>query len=161
VARAQTGFSGAPNIVVISPRLVTSGQPTAASLERLAEQGFGAVINLAPPTASDAVRDEAQIVRRQGLAFVSIPIRFDRPTERDFSTFAAALDGLADRKVLVHCQINLRASSMVYLYRVIRGHEDAQRAFDAVSQVWMPEGPWRQLIRQLLRQHKVAFDPFS
>ena len=32
----------APNIVEVSPRLVTSGQPTAASLAKLKAQGFGA-----------------------------------------------------------------------------------------------------------------------
>ena len=49
----------APNIVTISPRLVTSGQPNAASLSRLYEQGFDAVIYLAPPTVADAVAGEA------------------------------------------------------------------------------------------------------
>jgi hypothetical protein len=29
------------------------------------------------------------------------------------------MNGLGDRKVLVHCQVNRRASSMTFLYRVI------------------------------------------
>lgn len=39
----------APNVISISPRLVTSGQPTADALSRLAAKGFGAVIYLASP----------------------------------------------------------------------------------------------------------------
>lgn len=78
---------------------------------------------LAPPTVSDAVRDEAQIVARPALVFVNIPMAFDNPTEQDFEAFAGVLRGLAGRKVLVHCQINLRASTMVFLYRSIVGRE--------------------------------------
>jgi protein tyrosine phosphatase (PTP) superfamily phosphohydrolase (DUF442 family) len=92
-----------PNLVEISPRLVTSGQPSAEALATLAAQGFEAVVYLAPPTVPDAVRDEALIVGRQGLVFVNLPIRFDKPTERDFETLTALLRALGDRKVRVHC----------------------------------------------------------
>lgn len=142
----------------ISPRLVTSGQPSAATLGRLKEQGFGAVIYLAPPTVHDAVREEHLIVGRQGLVFINIPIQFDRPTDDDFETFAAALKGLGDRKVLVHCQVNLRASSMVFLYRAIVLKEDPKAAYHAVEKVWVPEGPWRRLIEDELHKHHIDFD---
>jgi protein tyrosine phosphatase (PTP) superfamily phosphohydrolase (DUF442 family) len=150
----------APNVVEISPMLVTSGQPSAEALARLGEQGFGAVISLSPPAAYDAVRDEPSIVTRQGLAFINIPIDFDRPTERDFDEFAKVLSGFAGRKVLVHCQVNMRASTMVFLYRTIVAKEDPQRAYEAVIEVWVPEGPWKRLIRDELRQHKIDFEPY-
>jgi hypothetical protein len=67
----------------------------------LLRRGSEAVIYLAPPTVSDAVRDEALIVARQGLMFVNIPIKFDNPTEKDFETFTSVLSALATRKVLV------------------------------------------------------------
>ena len=41
-ALASAPVLDAPNVVAISPRLVTSGQPTAAALSHLAELGFGA-----------------------------------------------------------------------------------------------------------------------
>jgi hypothetical protein len=68
-AWAQQQSTGAPNRVDITPRLVTSGQPSAEALGSPAAQGFEAVIYLAPPTVSDAVRDEAIIVGKQGLVF--------------------------------------------------------------------------------------------
>jgi len=91
-AQPKPASLDAPNVVAISPRLVTSGQPTAASLATLAAQGFGAVIYLAPPTVPDAVRDEKAIVEGQGLAFVNIPINFGKPVEADFDAFRAALE---------------------------------------------------------------------
>jgi protein tyrosine phosphatase (PTP) superfamily phosphohydrolase (DUF442 family) len=160
ISFAQAPRLAAPNLVEISPRLVTSGQPSADALARLKAFGFEAVIYLAPPTVHDAVRDEELIVTRQGLTFVNIPVQFDRPTEADFETFAGVLRGFGDRKVLVHCQINLRASTMVFLYRAIVLKEDPQRAYESVTGVWVPDGAWRQLIRDQLRKHKVAFDPF-
>lgn len=150
----------APNVVEISPLLVTSGQPSAAGLAGLAAQGFGAVIYLAPPTVMDAVKDEALIVARQGLVFVNIPIAFENPTAKDFDAFAGVLHGLAGRKVLVHCQINMRASSMVFLYRTIVAKEDPRVAYDSVIKVWVPEGPWKRLIQDELRAHKIDFEPF-
>lgn len=160
LAAAQAPKLDAPNVVPISPRLVTSGQPTAAALAHLASQGFGAVIYLAPPTVPDAVRDEAAIVERQGLSYINIPIKFNNPTEADFESFVAALAQVGNRKVLVHCQVNMRASSMVFLHRVIVGNESPEAAYEAVSKVWSPEGPWKTLIVSELRKHRIAFEPY-
>jgi protein tyrosine phosphatase (PTP) superfamily phosphohydrolase (DUF442 family) len=157
-AAAQAPRLAAPNVVEISPRLVTSGQPSAEALASLKALGFEADIYLAPPTVSDAVRDEPLIVTRQGLTFVNIPIHFDNPTEADFETFSGVLTGLGQRKVLVHCQVNMRASSMVFLYRAIVLKEDPRVAYQAVSGVWAPEGPWRRLIETELRKNKIAFE---
>lgn len=150
----------APNVVEISPQLVTSGQPPAEALAKLGAQGFEAVIYLAPPTVPDAVRDEAAIVGRQGLVFVNLPIAFDNPTGRDFDVFAGMLRALAGRKVLVHCQVNMRASTLVFLYRTIVAKEDPHKAYEAVTRVWVPEGPWKRLIRDELGKHKIDFEPY-
>jgi protein tyrosine phosphatase (PTP) superfamily phosphohydrolase (DUF442 family) len=157
---ARSDASAQPNRVEITPLLVTSGQPSAEALAGLAAQGFEAVIYLAPPTVPDAVRDEALIVGRQGLLFVNIPIKFDSPTEKDFEAFTSVLSALSARKVLVHCQINLRASSMVFLHRVISRKEDPGAAYEAVAKVWSPDGPWKTLIQTLLRKNGVSFEPY-
>jgi protein tyrosine phosphatase (PTP) superfamily phosphohydrolase (DUF442 family) len=159
-AHASDGVIQAPNVVPISAKLVTSGQPTAVALAKLAIQGFGAVIYLAPPTVSDAVPGEADIVRRQGLEFINIPIQFGNPTDADFEAFVGALNRLGDRKVLVHCQVNMRASTMTFLYRVIVGHEKPEQAYESVAKVWSPEGPWKRLVASQLRRAGIAFEPY-
>jgi len=161
-ASAQTppGPLRAPNVVEISPQLVTAGQPTVEALAELRARGFGAVIYLVPPNAHDAIRDESVIVGRQGLVFVNLPIRFDEPTARDYETFATLVRSLQDRKVLVHCQVNMRASTLVFLYRAIVLREEPGAAYDAVTRVWTPSGPWKALMQEQLRRHKIDFDPF-
>ena len=150
----------APNVVFIDSKLITSGQPTAAALSELSALGFGAVIYLAPPSVSDAIPGEADIVRKQGLEFINIPIAFNNPTEADFQSFVAAMERFGDRKVLVHCQVNMRASSMAFLYRVITRHENAEVAYESVAKVWSPEGPWKRLLLAQLRKANIAFEPY-
>ena len=158
LAPAWSAAQALPNMVEITPRLVTSGQPSAEALGRLKEQGFEAVIYLAPPTVPDAVREEPLIVARQGLTFVNIPVRFDNPTDEDFARFAAVLRALGERKVLVHCQVNMRASSMVFLYRAVHLKHEPRGAYDAVTRVWVPHGPWKRLIEGQLARNGIAFE---
>ena len=94
------------------------------------------------------------------LAYVNIPIRFDNPTEKDFQSLVEVLSRFSDRKVLVHCQVNMRASSLVFLHRVIVGKEPPEQAYEAVTRVWSPQGPWRALLVTLLRKHQIAFEPY-
>lgn len=150
----------APNVVPIDPTLVTSGQPSRSALASLGQQGFQAVIYLAPSSVTDAVADEPEILRQQGIEFVHIPIPFDRPQERHVRAVSDALQRLKGRKVLVHCQVNLRASSMVFLYRTLTAGQDASKAYESVSAVWSPQGPWRSLIRDQLHRHGIDFDPY-
>ena len=150
----------APNVVVISPRLVTAGQPTRNALSRLGSQGFSTVIYLAPPTVTDAVPGEAEIVRTQGLEFVNIPINFGNPTDADFDEFVRVMRNARDRKILVHCQVNMRASTMTFLYRVIIDNDKADLAYESVARVWSPEGPWKQLIVSELNKAGIDFVPY-
>lgn len=150
----------APNVVLISESMVTSGQPTAAALASLSSQGFDVVINLAPPTVPDAVHDEPEIVRRQGLFFVNIPITFGDPTDSDFQEFAATMSKFKGKKILVHCQVNMRASSMTFLYRVVIERQDPEKAYESVAKIWSPEGPWKRFIAAELKQAGIPFQPY-
>ncbi len=150
----------APNVVTIAPLLVTSGQPSPAALAGLGRLGFEAVIYLAPSTVPDAVANEPDLLAKQCIEFVHIPIPFSSPEESHFLAVSAALKRLQPKKVLVHCQVNMRASSIVFLHRVLIGHENPELAYEAVAQVWSPVGAWRELLRTQLRKHNVNFQPY-
>ncbi len=150
----------APNVVPIADKLATSGQPPASSLAVLSAEGFQAVIYLAPNTVQDAVPEEQDLLRQQGVEFVHIPIPFDAPSEAHLQAAFAALDRLSGKKTLVHCQVNFRASTVTFLYRVLRLHQDPALAWEAVTRVWVPQGPWRKLVTDQLTRHRIKFDPF-
>jgi len=148
----------APNVVPISENLVTAGQPTAASLAGLSKLGFKAVIYLAPPTVRDAIADESEIISRQGMAFINIPIRWEKPTEADFQSFIDAMKRFQGQKVLVHCQANMRASAMTFLYRVIVAKENPSLAYESVLKVWEPKDQWKEFMNAQLRSAKTPFE---
>jgi protein tyrosine phosphatase (PTP) superfamily phosphohydrolase (DUF442 family) len=159
VSSAARAFT-APNVVVIEPNLVTSGQPTAAALAGLKAEGFEAVIYLASSSVSDAVKDEPALLSKQGIEFVHVPIPFGAPTEAHFEAVSAALARLKSKKVLVHCQVNMRASTMVFLHRVVRRKESPSAAYEAVTRVLSPQGPWKDMAQAILRKHGVEFELF-
>jgi len=149
----------APNRVDVSPRLLTSGQPTKAFLETLKDQGYEAVVYLAPPTVGDALAEEPRIVGRQGLVYVNIPIAWEKPTAADFQSFTRVMQALGERKVYVHCQMNLRASSMVFLHRVITLKEPPEKAWEAVQRAWVPNATWKAYILATLKTNGVSYEP--
>ncbi|RVT88252.1 fused DSP-PTPase phosphatase/NAD kinase-like protein [Inhella crocodyli] len=149
----------APNVVEIGPRLVTAGQPTRQTLAGLGGLGFQAVIYLAPSTVPDAVPEEEALLRRQGIEFVHLPVPFAAPTAAHAAAVSAALRRLQDQKVLVHCQVNMRASTMVFLHRVRALQADPAEAYEAVARVWSPSGPWRALVLEELKQQGIDFVP--
>lgn len=150
----------APNVVSINERLITAGQPTRESLAELGAEGFQAVIYLAPSDVVDAIADEADVLRGQDIEFVHVPIVFGAPTTEEVDQVAQALNRLADKKVLVHCQVNMRASTVTFLYRAGYLGEDPAKAYESVTRVWVPEGAWKQLVIDVLATRGVAFDPF-
>ena len=149
----------APNTVVVSQRLTTSAQPSREFLQGLGARGFQVLVYLAPPTVPDALADEPLIVARQGLVYVNVPIAWAAPTERDFEAVSRVLDAFADRRVYMHCQANFRASSMAFLYRVIRLKERPEAAWDALRGAWEPNPTWRAFIVATLKAHGIAFEP--
>jgi len=158
-AHAQAPAATLPNMVSISDRIVTSGQPSGPALGALGAQGFGAVINLAPPAAANSVRDETGILERQSIVYINIPVELDNPTQLDFDTFVGAMAAMGTRKALVHCDTNMRSSAFVFLYRTIIQKEASGVAYEAVKKVWSPTPKWKHFMSQQLRTHGVAFDP--
>lgn len=147
------------NYVEITPRIATSAQPDAAYLATLKAEGFGAVIFIAPPTVSNAVKDEPLIVGRQGLLYANVPVDFMAPSAADFKAFSGVLAAWEDRKVLVHCQANLRASVFVFLHRVLHDKVPPESAYEAVRRVWNPNPVWREFLISTLKANGIAFDP--
>jgi protein tyrosine phosphatase (PTP) superfamily phosphohydrolase (DUF442 family) len=158
VSSAQT--SGEPlgvNYVAATERLHTAGQPNAATLATLADQGFELVVNLAPPSNQGAVPEEGKLVAEDGPTYVNIPVSWQKPTYEDFALFSAVMNGARDRKVLVHCQLNMRASAFTFLYRVIHEGTLPEEAMKALTAVWIPRDQWADFTADVLARHDIDF----
>lgn len=149
----------APNVMVATPLLVTAGQPDRASLLKLKSEGYAAVISLAPGNTADAVSDEAEILKAQGIEYVHVPIPWQAPEASHLAATAAALKRYEGQKVLVHCQMNMRASAVTFLYRAIYAKEDPAVAWTAVKKVWTPKDQWAKYVDDQLRANGITFKP--
>jgi uncharacterized protein (TIGR01244 family) len=156
-AAAQTDPPLAVNHVAVDERLHTSGQPDAAALASLASLGFELVVNLAPPSNRGAVPEEGKLVAEDGPTYVNIPVSWQQPTYEDFALFSAVMNAARDRKVLVHCQVNMRASAFTFLYRVVHEQVPPEEALEALRAVWLPRDQWADFVASVLERHGIDF----
>jgi protein tyrosine phosphatase (PTP) superfamily phosphohydrolase (DUF442 family) len=136
----------------------SSGQPSKEQLEAVKEAGYERVIFIGVSSSRSAVPDEDVTVKGLGMDYIHIPVIFDAPTTSDFYTFAAAMQRERDRKTLLHCAANFRASAFAFLYRVLYEDIPLEEAKADLDDVWQPNDVWRQLIFDVLADNGV--DPY-
>jgi len=126
------------NFHAIDAGLLTAGQVTPAHVPALPEAGVELVINLA---VADAERnaEEGFLVTSEGIAYAHIPVVWNEPTLADLALFFAVMDARGDRKTLVHCFANYRASAFTYLYRTLRLGVPEAEAREGLMAVWSDE----------------------
>jgi protein tyrosine phosphatase (PTP) superfamily phosphohydrolase (DUF442 family) len=142
------------NFIEAAPGLATSGMPSRDQFESIAAARFDMIVNLAPEDSLGAHEDEDDVVRSLGMRYAALPIDFRKPSPADYERFAAIMNARpTDARTLVHCQLNMRASSFVFLYRVIELGEPVDSAYDSVLAIWRPNAAWSGFMRGTLRRH--------
>lgn len=146
------------NYVAYSESLASSGQPTQAQLEAISRVGLERVIYLAFADHETSLSGEDRMVRDLGMQFVHIPVVWSAPTVADYELFAAVMRQSEGVNTLVHCQVNWRASSFVFLYRVIVLGVPMNDAVLALNSIWTPSDGWREFIVAVLKAHDLKPD---
>lgn len=146
------------NFVEVTGKLHTAGQPDEERLGQLSQLGYNMVINLAPPTSRGSIETEGKLVADQGIVYVNIPVDWQNPQYTDFDLFRGVLSKAGDRKVLVHCQMNMRVSVFTFLYRVIEENTDPQEAYEYVRKVWEPIDHWKTFANKILSGHGIKYE---
>lgn len=147
------------NFHAVDNGLLTAGQVKPEHVEQIKTEEIGLVINLATASEEHNGR-EAFLLAEQGISYLNIPVKWDQPTEADLALFFAVMDGRQERKTLVHCFANYRASAFTYLYRVIRQGVDEREARKDLEVVWTKDAfeqypQWRTYIDKALSNHAV------
>ena len=102
-----------------SATFASSGQPTKDQFSAIAENGFERIVYIAFTNNTNALPDADQVVKGLGMEYMHIPVTWDNPLPSDFYAFADSLRRDTDKKTLLHCQVNARATAFSFLYRVI------------------------------------------
>lgn len=118
------------------------------------------MINLAPPQSAGSVATEGTILAGQGVSYLDIPVDFRRPTTEDFKLFVDEMKQRSAQNVLAHCQVNMRASAFVFLYRVIHENAPVDEAAAKLTGVWIPDRAWKKFIDETLAAHGKKADIF-
>jgi protein tyrosine phosphatase (PTP) superfamily phosphohydrolase (DUF442 family) len=136
--------------------LWTSGQLSERDIERLPALGIEVVVNLATPASSNALPGEAEMIARQGIAYVQIPVEWDNPLPAQLEQFFSLMQAFAGRRMWVHCALNMRVSAFVYLYRrLVRGEDESSAAYP-MSEVWEPNETWQAFIDRALAREAAS-----
>lgn len=152
-AAHASGVEDLVNYREYSAALSSSGQPTEAQLETVANAGYERVVFLAFSDHHDSLANEDRIVKGLGMEYAQIPVDWDAPRVSDFYMFAGLMEREPAKKTLVHCQVNFRASTFSFLYRVLYQDVPLDVAKEDLNSVWVPNGTWRKFIFDVLEEN--------
>ena len=150
------------NFIKIDDHIATSGQPTEAQLIDARDEGYEAVINLAPIGKTDPrlpqVADEAGILAGLGMDYRYIPVEWTNPRREDFNAFSSAMEQLRDSKVLIHCAANFRVTAFFSLYAMKKLGWSREQADGLMARAWKiypdyePDEIWKGFIESVRSQ---------
>ncbi|MEL5849027.1 MAG: protein tyrosine phosphatase family protein [Candidatus Igneacidithiobacillus chanchocoensis] len=140
----------AENTCKVFDWLWTSGQLSERDIACLPTLGIEAIINLALPTSPNALPGEAEFITRQGIAYIHIPVVWERPELHQLVQFFGILKAFEGRKVWVHCAKNMRVSAFIYLYRRLCLAESEETSGYPMREVWVPNETWKIFIHSAL-----------
>lgn len=134
----------------VDDQVITAGQPREAELEAAAQEGFKRVINLAPVSSRNALKDEAGVVRSLGMTYDYIPVDWENPTDADFEAFERAMQAAGEDRTIVHCAANYRASAFYSLYALKHLGWSQARAEEFRATIWKGSDypVWEQFIKR-------------
>jgi protein tyrosine phosphatase (PTP) superfamily phosphohydrolase (DUF442 family) len=153
-------FMDAENTWQVNDWLWTSGQLSERDISRLPLLNIAAVINLAMPTSSNALRGEAELITGRGMDYFHIPVVWEAPQLEQLLTFFNILDALKGRKVWVHCAKNMRVSAFIYLYRKLRLQEPEELAIFPMQVIWAPNETWQKFINDAIASKSIQLDEY-
>ena len=139
------------NFQQVSKDIASSGQPSESDFSEIAGEGYQVVINLALSTSDNAISNEGDIVTQLGMSYVHIPVQWEEPKVEQFELFAAVMQQANDKKVWVHCALNMRVSAFLYLYSLIYLDEKDGAAIERMHKIWQPNKVWQSLIESVRR----------
>jgi len=144
------------NFLALSDTLFTGGMPEHEQLTDAAQRGVQLVINLAPHALPDALPDEPGLVNSLGMQYINIPVIWSTPTQEGLDRFMDVMDEHQDKKILVHCQANFRATAFVAMYRILRQGWEPENAMAGMHRIWDEEEYpiWKMFIDDILQRNR-------
>lgn len=139
-----------------SSTFASAGQPSREQFQVLSDQGFERIVYIAFTNNPNAVADEDLVVSGLGMEYMQVPVDFNNPRPSEFYAFADSMQRNTDKKTLLHCQVNARATAFSFLYRVIYEDVPVAEAKADMNTVWQPNEVWRDFIFEVMAQNNKS-----
>jgi protein tyrosine phosphatase (PTP) superfamily phosphohydrolase (DUF442 family) len=130
------------NYLEYSSQLSAGAQPSADQLQWLKNNGVEVVVNISPSSARNALAGESLVVEKLGMDYVHFPVDCSNLRPAHFNTFRGIMNGVAGRKVFVHCGGNIKSSNLLHAYHVLEQGVDEQQSLDTLHKIQTPEQKW-------------------
>jgi protein tyrosine phosphatase (PTP) superfamily phosphohydrolase (DUF442 family) len=141
-----------------SDTFASAGQPSLEQFQTIADSGFERVVYIAFTNNPNALPDADQVVKGLGMEYMQVPVSFDNPLPDDFYAFSDSMQRNNEKKTLLHCQVNARATAFSFLYRVIYNDVSVAEAKADMNTVWQPNAVWRDFIFDVMEQNGKSPD---
>jgi len=162
ITESHADISDIRNFYQFSENVYSAGQPKRRQLESLSDDNVEVVINIVPTYESIYEPDEAEILREQGIEYIHTPVNWESPKASEIENFLAAMKKVDDRKVLVHCWVNARASALVHVYQMTQSSENQAAGYENLLVIWddiagfslEQNDTWKQVIKDYAVEEK-------
>ena len=158
VEEADPALAEITNFRQYSSTFASSGQPSREQFSTIAENGFKRIVYIAFTNNQNALPDADLVVKGLGMEYMQVPVDFNNPLPSDFYAFADSMRRNTDKKTLLHCQVNARATAFSFLYRVIYADVPVAQAKADMNTVWQPNEVWRDFIFAVLAENAISPD---
>lgn len=135
------------NFFKYDEKLASGAQPTIDQLIDLKNDGYEVVVNISTSSARNALKNEAEIVEKLGLYYVHFPVDCSDLQPIHYKTFEGIMNGLASKKVFVHCGGNIKSSNLIHMYQVLLEGKDEKESFEILTRIQSPETKWFEYFR--------------
>lgn len=136
------------NYLKISDYIQTSGQPKENEFELIKATGVDTVVNLAMPDSKAAIVNEGELVTKNNMNYIHIPVVWTSPTVEQFELFSSILAYHSDKKIWIHCALNWRVASFIFLYRTKKLGVPQEEALKSLEKIWSPDAVWATFLKK-------------
>lgn len=136
------------NYLKISDHIQTSGQPKEDEFELIRATGVDTVVNLAMPDSKTAIVNEGELVTKNGMNYIHIPVVWKSPTTEQFELFFSIMSLHADKSIWTHCALNWRVASFIFLYRTKKLGIPQEEALKSLEKIWTPDEVWTTFLEK-------------
>lgn len=117
-------------------RVFISGLPAKDDYNNFAKAGVETVINLMADSQNKDYNNEAELVKQAGIKYIYIPVDWNNPTIANVDSFFEVMKINKNKKILIHCFSNFRASSFYYLYLKTQSNSGSEVKMSEIMKPW-------------------------